>query len=165
VHVQLPPVLLEQFAEVHAAHGTESCRDGPDGSDQLSFRSCTREELSDVKYLLLIHMNPDVWKTLTQADIDEVMAGHEQFIKTIVESGEMVRTDALGQPQESAVVRIRAGAQTVTDGPYVEAKEFLAGFYIVDVASRERAVELAAMIPDAKWNAIELRPIVHTQEA
>ncbi|MER7004973.1 YciI family protein [Dactylosporangium sp. NPDC000555] len=63
------------------------------------------------------------------------------------------------------MVRVRAGAQTVTDGPYVEAKEFLAGFYLVECASKERAVELAAMIPDAKWNAIEVCPIVYTQEA
>jgi hypothetical protein len=118
-----------------------------------------------MKYLLLIHMNPDVWSTLTQADIDEVMAGHDTFIKTISESGELIRTDALGQPEESAVVRVRGGAPTVTDGPYVEAKEFLAGFYFVECATRDRALELAAMIPDAKWNAIEVRPIVHTQEA
>ncbi|WP_433048148.1 YciI family protein [Dactylosporangium sp. CS-033363] len=117
-----------------------------------------------MKYLLLIHMNPDVWSTLTQADIDEVMAGHDTFIKTITESGELIRTDALGQPAESAVVRVRGGAPTVTDGPYVEAKEFLAGFYFVECATRDRALELAAMIPDAKWNAIEVRPIVHTQE-
>jgi hypothetical protein len=118
-----------------------------------------------VKYLLLIHMNPDVWETLTQADIDEVMTGHERFIKTITESGELIRTDALGQPADSAVVRVRAGALTVTDGPYVEAKEFLAGFYLVECASKERAIELAAMIPDAKWNAIEVRSIEYTQEA
>jgi hypothetical protein len=116
-----------------------------------------------VKYLLLIHMNPDVWATLTQTDVDEVMAGHERFITTITESGEMVSTHALADPKESAVVRIMAGAETVTDGPYVEAKEFLAGFYLVECGSKERAVELAAMIPDAKWNAVEVRPIVFSQ--
>lgn len=118
-----------------------------------------------MKYLLLIHMNPDVWETLSQADIDEVVAGHERLIKTITATGELVRTDALAAPAETAVVRIRAGAQTVTDGPYVEAKEFLAGFYVVDCASRERAIELAAMIPDAKWNAIEVRPIIDSTVA
>ncbi|GAA3251356.1 YciI family protein [Dactylosporangium cerinum] len=116
-----------------------------------------------MKYLLLIHMNPDVWATLTQTDVDEVMAGHDRFITTITESGEMVSTLALADPKESAVVRIRAGAETVTDGPYVEAKEFLAGFYLVECETKERAVELAAMIPDAKWNAIEVRPIVFSQ--
>ncbi|WP_238011505.1 YciI family protein [Dactylosporangium sp. AC04546] len=118
-----------------------------------------------MKYLLLIQMNPDVWSTLTQADIDEVMSGHDRFIKTITESGEMLSTHALAEPKESAVVRVRGGAETVTDGPYVEAKEFMAGFYLVECASRERATELAAMIPDAKWNAIEVRPIVYSQDA
>ena len=61
-------------------------------------------------------------------------------------------------------MRVRAGAPTVTDGPYVEAKEFLAGFYLVECVSRERACELAAMIPDARWNAIEVRPIVTDYE-
>ncbi|MFI5912610.1 YciI family protein [Dactylosporangium sp. NPDC051541] len=117
-----------------------------------------------MKYLLLIHMNPDIWSTLTQDDIDEVMSGHDQFIKHITETGELIRTDALGQPAQSAVVRVRQGAPTVTDGPYVEAKEFLAGFYFVECDTKERALELAGMIPDAKWNAIEVRPIVHTQE-
>lgn len=116
-----------------------------------------------MKYLLLIHMNPDVWSTLTKADVDEVMAGHDRFIATITESGEMVSTLALGEPKESAVVRIRAGAETVTDGPYVEAKEFLAGFYVVECETRDRAVQLAALIPDAKWNAIEVRPIVFSR--
>ena len=118
-----------------------------------------------MKYLLLIHMNPDVWETLTQDDLDTVEPGHLAFIKTITETGELIRTDALGQPAQSAVVRVRAGATTVTDGPYVEAKEFLAGFYLVECASKERAYELAAMIPDAKWNAIEVRPIEFSQEA
>jgi hypothetical protein len=50
----------------------------------------------------------------------------------------------------------------VTDGPYLEAKEFLAGYYLVDCESRERAIELAAMIPDAAFNAMEVRPVMFT---
>jgi len=48
----------------------------------------------------------------------------------------------------------------VTDGPFLEAKEFFAGYYVVDCESRERAIELAAMIPDAKFAAMEVRPIM-----
>jgi hypothetical protein len=50
----------------------------------------------------------------------------------------------------------------VTDGPYLEAKEFLGGYYLVDVASRERAIELAALIPDARFEGlgIEVRPVM-----
>jgi hypothetical protein len=74
----------------------------------------------------------------------------------------MVRTDALGDPSQSATVRVRDGVPVVTDGPYVEAKEFLAGYYLVDCESKERAIELAAMIPDAAFNAMEVRPVMFT---
>lgn len=115
-----------------------------------------------MKYLLLIHTNPQTWESLSEDEHNEVFAGHERFIKMITESGEMVRTDALGDPSQSATVRVRDGVPVVTDGPYVEAKEYLAGYYLVDCESRERAIELAAMIPDAAFNAMEVRPVMFT---
>jgi hypothetical protein len=48
----------------------------------------------------------------------------------------------------------------VTDGPYLEAKEYVAGYYLLDCESKERAIELAAQIPDAKYTAIEVRPLM-----
>jgi hypothetical protein len=57
-------------------------------------------------------------------------------------------------------VAARDGVPAVTDGPYAEAKEFLAGFYVVDCESAERAGELAALIPDARLTAIEVRPVM-----
>jgi len=114
-----------------------------------------------VKYLLLIYFNPTTWDSLTEEEHQAVFSGHEQFIKTIRESGEMVGTEALASPSESSVVLVRDGVPVVTDGPYLEAKEFMAGYYVVDCESRERAIELAAMIPDAKFAAMEVRPIMH----
>jgi hypothetical protein len=113
-----------------------------------------------MKYLLMIYMNPDNWDALSEEERNEVFRGHAEFIKLINETGEMVRTDALADPVGSATVRVRDGAPAVTDGPYIEAKEYLAGFYIVDCESRERAIELAALIPDARFNAMEVRPIL-----
>jgi hypothetical protein len=115
-----------------------------------------------MKYLLLIQMNPQTWESLSEDEHNEVFTGHERFMKLITESGEMIRTDALGDPSQSATVRVRDGVPVVTDGPYVEAKEFLAGYYLVDCESRERAIELAAMIPDAAFNAMEVRPVMFT---
>ena len=69
---------------------------------------------------------------------------------------------ALAEPAQSAVVRVRDGVPVVTDGPYLESKEFMGGYYIVDCATRERALELAALIPDAgvEGLGIEVRPII-----
>jgi hypothetical protein len=117
-----------------------------------------------VKYMLIMQINPAALDSLTEAQREEIMTGHGAFMEAIKASGEMVETHALGMPAESAVVRVRDGVPVVTDGPYLESKEFMGGYYIVDCASRERALELAAMIPDAKVDGlgIEVRPIVHS---
>jgi hypothetical protein len=112
-------------------------------------------------------MNPQIWDTLTEEERNEVMKGHGEFIETIRASGEMLATTALADPSSSAVVRVRAGLPVVTDGPYLEAKEYLGGYYLVECESRERALELAALIPDARVDGlgIEVRPVVFTAGA
>ncbi|GIE78414.1 hypothetical protein Aph02nite_43640 [Actinoplanes philippinensis] len=115
-----------------------------------------------MKFLLIMHINPVIMEALTEAERQEIMAGHGEFMTTIRESGEMIDTEALADPSQSAVVRVRDGVPVVTDGPYLEAKEFLGGYYLVDVASRDRALELAAMIPDARFDGlgIEVRQVI-----
>lgn len=102
-----------------------------------------------MKYLLVLNINPDVLAALTEEEQQAIGSGHQKFMDTIKASGEFHSTVALQQPDRSAVVKVRNGLPAVTDGPFVESKEFLGGYYLVDVASRERACELAAMIPDA----------------
>ena len=113
-----------------------------------------------MKYLVSIYLNPSGMAALPEAERDEIMASVGRFVDYLKSTGELVLTQALGPPEDSAVVRVRDGVPVVTDGPYVEAKEFLAGYYVVDVESRERALELAGMVPDATVNAMEVRPIV-----
>jgi hypothetical protein len=113
-----------------------------------------------MKYLLLIHMNPSVWETLPEEQKEAVMAGHDAFQQPLRESGELLGFVALADPSNSRTVRVRDGQLSATDGPYVEAKEFLAGYYAVECETEQRAVELAGLIPDAAFNAIEVRPVM-----
>jgi hypothetical protein len=115
-----------------------------------------------VKYMLIMQLNPAALDSLTEAQREEIMNGHGAFMDTIKASGEMVETHGLAMPAESAAVRVRDGVPVVTDGPYLESKEFMGGYYIVDCETRERALELAVMIPDARVEGlgIEVRPIV-----
>ncbi|MFF2555385.1 YciI family protein [Nocardia sp. NPDC058058] len=116
--------------------------------------------------MLIMHSNPLIWDALTDAERNEVMSGHGAFMDTIRESGEMLGTAALADVSESVVVSVRNGARTVTDGPYLEAKEYLGGYYLVECESRERALELAGMIPDAKVEGlgIEVRRVVFASD-
>jgi hypothetical protein len=116
-----------------------------------------------VKYLLVLNINPDVLAALTEQEQQAIFSGHEKFMASLQESGEFHSTVALSEPAKTAVVKVRDGVPAVTDGPFLEAKEFLAGYYLIDVASKERAYELAAQIPDASIEGlgVEVREVIH----
>lgn len=113
-----------------------------------------------MKYLLMIYMNPTLFEALSEAERNEIFGGHDEFQKPLRDSGELIGFAALGDPSASITVRVRGDEVSATDGPYVEAKEFLAGYYALECETRERVVELAAQIPDAKLTAIEIRPVM-----
>lgn len=113
-----------------------------------------------MKYLLIMQVNQDVLEALTEDERKLVMDGHAAFLKTTRESGEFVLTQALAHPAHSTVVSGTGGTPAVTDGPFIEAKEFMGGFYLVDCESKERAIEIARLIPDTriKGLSVEIRP-------
>jgi len=119
--------------------------------------------------MLLIRGNPATWahpmflyqrETLTDAEREERMAAFTALIDEITESGELLESAPLAAPETSKTVRVRDEDVLTTDGPYLEAKEHLAGYFVVDCDSVERAVELASRFPDARYGAVEVRPIM-----
>ena len=115
-----------------------------------------------MKFLISMHINPAVLDALTDEEKAAIGAGHGRFIEALKESGELITTQALADPSQAAVVSVRGGQPVVTDGPFLEAKEYLGGFYMVDCESKERAIELAAQIPDAaiKGLGVEVRQVM-----
>ncbi|WP_328988941.1 YciI family protein [Kribbella sp. NBC_01245] len=119
-----------------------------------------------MKFLMIMNINPAIWDALTEAERDVVTSGHGEFMATVRASGELIDTVALAEPAKSAVVRVQNGAPVVTDGPFVESKEFLGGYYFIECADQARAYELAAMIPDAAvpGAGVEVRPVVFSAD-
>jgi len=101
-----------------------------------------------MKFLICMHVNPAVLDALTDEEKTALGAGHGAFIEALKESGELIVTQALADPSQAVVVSVRNGQPAVTDGPFLESKEYLGGFYLVDCEDKERAIELAAQIPD-----------------
>jgi hypothetical protein len=148
------------------------CRSGVVGDDHtLVARTGRRIETAtkelQVKYLILMHVDPAVLEGLTADQQSQMMTGHQDFIKSTKDSGEFLATSALADPAQSATVRARNGAPEVTDGPYAESKEYMGGYYLIDVESRERAIELAIQIPDASIDGLglEVRPVMFSDGA
>ncbi|GHB29472.1 YciI family protein [Streptomyces chryseus] len=117
-----------------------------------------------MKYMLLINLNPKANEALNEEQQAAVGAAHEKLMAVTKEAGEFVAAEALGEPANTTVVRVRDGRTAASEGPLVDAEEYFCGYYIVDVASKERAIELAAMIPDAQWSAVEVRPFFEMPE-
>jgi hypothetical protein len=108
-----------------------------------------------MKYMLLIYGNTATWDTLHAQGIDQVLDEHRKLSEELKANGEYV--DSLGLTTSNArVVRVNDGVAAVTDGPFTEAKEVLAGYYVVD-CSLERATEIAARLPEAPFSPIEIR--------
>jgi hypothetical protein len=102
-----------------------------------------------MQFLISLYINPAVLDALTDEEKAAIGAGHGAFIEGLKKSGELLTRQALVDPSQAAVVTVRNGRPVVTDGPFLESKEFLGGFYLVDCEHRERAIELAAQIPDS----------------
>jgi hypothetical protein len=112
-----------------------------------------------MKYMLMIYSNPAARQAVA-ATADDVMAEVDALMKELTESGELAGGQALAEPEAARTVKVRAGVPAITDGPFPEAKEYLAGYLIVDCDSIERATEIAARWPDARLCAMEVRPII-----
>jgi hypothetical protein len=113
-----------------------------------------------VKYILLIYQNPATLETFSEEERDRVMAEAGELMEELTQSGEWVGGEALADPSNSKTVRVRGGVPAVTDGPFVEAKEQLVGYSIVECETPERATEIAARWPDARYWAMEVRPVM-----
>ena len=121
-----------------------------------------------MKYVILIHSNPQPWGhptgdfvaenlALPQEQRERMSADFDAMLAEISASGELKGGEALADPATAGLYRWSAGSAVATDGPYAESKEHLAGFFLLDVASRDRAEQLAARFA-GPGDTIELRP-------
>ncbi|MDF5752500.1 YciI family protein [Spongiactinospora sp. TRM90649] len=115
------------------------------------------------KYLLIMRCT-DESKAAMMADIDEMMARTHQIIEEMVKAGVLLSTEGLDDPGQGVVVDFSGEAPVVTDGPYGETKELFGGFFLLDVASKQEAVEWAKRVPSAPGSKIEIRRVRGSDE-
>jgi hypothetical protein len=121
-----------------------------------------------VKYVILIHSNPEPWghptdrytaegRAQSESYHAEAERSFERLMTEISASGELVTGEALGDPTTATLYGWTPEGSVVTEGPYAETKEHLAGFFLIDTATRERAEEIAETFAQP-GGTIELRP-------
>jgi len=114
-----------------------------------------------MRYILLIYQNTEAWNGLSQEDKDVLMRVAGDIVEELSATSEWVGGEGLADASQARSTRVRDGVVTVTDGPFLEAKEALAGYCIVDVATPERSEEIAARWPDAQHWGMEIRALMH----
>src|ERR1700730_8595992 len=116
-----------------------------------------------MKYLLLIYSNPasrKIWEGFTSEQRAQGLDFYAALKEGLIASGELIVSEALADPSLTRRVAVHDGQTMTTDGPFAEAKELLAGFFLLECESMERAIEHAARIPEAALGLVEVRPIM-----
>ncbi|MGW9212991.1 YciI family protein [Embleya sp. NPDC055664] len=109
-----------------------------------------------------MHVDPALPDAMSDEEKAVLGGGHGRFIEALKESGELVLTPALMVPARAAVFRVRDGLRQVTDGPFLDVEQPMGGFRLVECADKERAIELAAQLPDVgiEGFGIEVREVL-----
>jgi hypothetical protein len=119
---------------------------------------------ADVKYMLLIYGNEEIWSSMA-GDFEQVIKETEALQKELRASGEFISAYGVAEQAQAKTVRIKDGLPVVSDGPYLEAKEYLGSIDLIECSSLERALEIAGRVPFARFGPVEVRPLTQGSES
>jgi hypothetical protein len=113
-----------------------------------------------MKYMLLIYTNQATMASFTPDELTGIMNEAGDIMNELIATGEWVGGEALADITTTKTIQVRGGVPAVTDGPYVEAKEYLAGYCLIECDTEARAVEIAKRWPDARYTGVEIRALM-----
>jgi hypothetical protein len=105
-----------------------------------------------MKYLCLVYLEKERWSAVPDRECADCGQGFK-------DRGVLLAAEPLHPVETATTVRVRNGHMTITDGPFAETKEHLAGFYLLDARDLNEAIQMAAKIPPAREGSIEIRPV------
>ena len=112
-----------------------------------------------MQFLTLIHIDPALLAELPAEEYDRLMRGCFAKADALREDGCLLGSQQLEAPQTARTLRVREGLTRVTDGPFAETREFLAGFNLIEAETLEDAMRIAMQFPWARFGSIEVRPV------
>jgi hypothetical protein len=111
-----------------------------------------------MEYLLLIYSDDAGWSQMTPAEQEQGMAAFHAYTEALTKSGVLRGKNRLQPTSSTTTVRMVNGKSQVLDGPFVDSKEQLGGYYLIDVPDLDAAISWAARCPAASYGAVEVRP-------
>ena len=112
-----------------------------------------------MQYLLMLYSREDGWTKMTKAEQDQAMLGYKAYTEALSKAGVLTGSHRLQPGSSATTVRVADGKSQVLDGPFVDSKEQLGGYYLINVADLDAAISWAARCPGASHGVVEVRPI------
>ena len=112
-----------------------------------------------MRYICLVHADPKRFEQLTREEQQDLDRRSMAYDRELTEKGHYLAAEAIQDGSTAILVRVRNGAVSTTDGPFIETKEQMAGFILIEAYDMNEALRLAAGIPMAEMGTIEVRPI------
>lgn len=112
-----------------------------------------------MQYLTLIHIDPTLLAELPQEEYDRLMRGCIEKADAFRDGGQLLDSQQLEGCETARTLRVREGVARITDGPFAETREFLAGFNLIEADSMDAAMRIAQEFPWARYGSIEVRPV------
>lgn len=112
-----------------------------------------------MQYMLVLTAAPEAWEENAPVD-DGVIDDWALYTRALADAGVLVGGHGLNDPGTSTTVRIRAGEQLLTDGPFTDTKEHLIGYYVIEADQLDVAIAWASKAPNARIGSVEIRPII-----
>jgi len=112
-----------------------------------------------MQYMLLIYLNGAELAELDKADHAKLHQEYTAFTDSLKKNGQYMANNGLAPAAKAKSVRVKNGKAVTTDGPFVETRELLAGYYLVEAKDMDEALGLAERIPGARHGGVEVRPL------
>lgn len=113
-----------------------------------------------MRFMCLVNMDPSITSGMSEEDWSEFQRGTREFDEELMAAGKFVMASPLDQPENALTIRLRRGDMMRTDGPFVETKEYIAGFIIFEAEDRDEAAAIASQSPFVRVGSVEVRALV-----
>ena len=113
-----------------------------------------------MRYMLVIYGNDEDWTQRPESELAPIMAEHESFSEDLRKAGALVASEALQPSPTVTTIRLKDGEPLLTDGPFIESKEQIGGFYLIEVADLDQALEWGKRLAGFEENPISVWPVI-----
>ncbi|HKN87970.1 MAG TPA: YciI family protein [Nitrospiraceae bacterium] len=113
-----------------------------------------------MQYMLLVHHDEEAFGKLSETTQRELLTESVQLTHQLHANGQYLSASPLYEAATAAIVRVREGKQFVTDGPFIETREQLAGYFLIDAKDLDEAIAIAIRVPGARIGTVEVRPVI-----